>query len=173
MCVPSARALCACFPPLRASSPLPCTVDLHGIQLLFAQTGGVRLPHARTIILTLVSGLALLSVAKTVADAFLLYLAPRRKDYALFVETITPDFGPETDQERQTLERVLERKRLERDELLGRSEPRPPPPRTDRGPLLPTGGPSSSSSAPQAVEPMTGGGEVTIALTPVNAPPSS
>ena len=71
-------------------------------------------------------------VAKSVADVFLLYAAPRRADYRLFVETLTPDFGPETDEEKQKLTRVLERKREERDELLGRAAsrnaPSAPPP---------------------------------------------
>ena len=96
--------------------------DVRGINILFVQTGGVRLLDWRTIILTLVSGLALLSVAKTVSDYFLLYVAPQRADYRLFVEQLTPDFGPDNDAERLVLAKVLARKRRERDEMLGVEE---------------------------------------------------
>ena len=105
--------------------------DLHGIQLSFAQSGGARRPDVRTILLTLVSGLVMLSTAKTVADAFLLYVAPRRDDYRLFVEQVTPDFGPDNDAERMLLSKVLARKRAERDELLGNDGALP-----GAGPLL-------------------------------------
>lgn len=109
------------------------TLDLHGVNLLFAQTGGVLLFEWRTLILTFVSGITLLSMAKSLADTFLLYIAPRKDDYALFVEHITPDFGPDTDAERLVLAKVLARKRKERAELLGHVD--------DRGELLANAGP--------------------------------
>ena len=93
--------------------------DLHGIQLIFAQSGGVRLPDVKTMLLTLVSGLVMLSTAKTIADYFLLYVAPKRAKYRLFTEMITPDFGPENDAERAVLDKIVARKQRERDEILG------------------------------------------------------
>ena len=65
----------------------------------------------------------MLSTAKTLADFYLLYAAPRRADYRLFVENLTPDFGPEHESKRLVLEKVLLRKRRERDEILGIEEP--------------------------------------------------
>jgi len=113
--------------------------DLHGIQLAFAQSGGVRLPDFKTMLLTLVSGLVMLSTAKTVADYFLLYAAPKRADYRLFVEQLSPDFGPDNDAERMLLEKILARKRRERNELLGKEEP-----------FLAEGTPNSAAVAPGA-----------------------
>ena len=97
--------------------------DLHGIQISFAQSGGGRLLDFKTMLLTLVSGLVMLSTAKTVADYFLLYAAPKRADYRLFVEQLSPDFGPDNEAERQLLEKILAKKRRERDELMGKEEP--------------------------------------------------
>ena len=57
--------------------------------------------------------------SQTIADFFLLYIAPKRADYRLFVEHLTPDFGPDTDAEKRALAKVLARKRMERDELMG------------------------------------------------------
>ena len=48
---------------------------------------------------------------KVAADSFLLYLAPRRSDYRLFVESTSPDFSPDTEAERQVLEQILKKKR--------------------------------------------------------------
>ena len=90
--------------------------DLHGLQLLFSQEAELYVFDLPTLFLTLLSGLALLSMAKVspspsrssspsprplrlvrphpspspsphqvAADSFLLYLAPRRLDYRLFV----------------------------------------------------------------------------------------
>ena len=53
----------------------------------------------QALILSLISGLAFLSVAKVTADSFLLYLAPRRADYKLFVQATSPDFSPDSDAE--------------------------------------------------------------------------
>lgn len=61
---------------------------LHGIGLSLVETGGMRRLEWRTVLLTIISGFALLSAAKTVADLFLLHFAPRRDDYRLFVEQV-------------------------------------------------------------------------------------
>lgn len=39
---------------------------------------------------------ALLSVAKTVADSFLNYAAPRKAEYRLFTHAYTPDLSPDS-----------------------------------------------------------------------------
>ena len=89
--------------------------DLGVVLLLFAI--GLKL-DVRTLLLTLVSGLALLSAAKTVADAFVLYLSPHRKSYRLFITTDTPDFDPDTEAERLLLAKVLARKRRKQSLLV-------------------------------------------------------
>ena len=91
--------------------------NLHGIQLIFAQSGGVRLPDVKTMLLTFVSGLVMLSTAKTIADYFLLYVAPKRADYRLFVEQLSPNFGG--NDRARLLESVLARKREERQAMMG------------------------------------------------------
>jgi len=85
--------------------------DIHGVQLVFHQTSKVYAFDVRTLILTLVSGFALMSVAKTVANSWVLYLSPDREKYRLFVETTTPDFDPDSEHERVVLARVLNKKR--------------------------------------------------------------
>ena len=80
--------------------------DVHGVQLLFAQGTGYPFFDPRTMLLTLVTGLGLLSVAKTIADSFLLYVAPRREDYKLFTLTLTPDFSPDSPYEQCALART-------------------------------------------------------------------
>ena len=94
--------------------------DTHGLQILFAQGQGFYQLDFRTILLTLVSGLALLSVAKTIADSFLLYIAPRRADYRLFASVTTPDFAPDTTDARKVLEHVIARKRRKHLYVVGR-----------------------------------------------------
>ena len=64
------------------------------------------------------SGLALLSIAKTVADFFVLYVSPHKLDYRLFVMDHTPDFGPDSEEEKQLLEKVLWRKRRKKSLLI-------------------------------------------------------
>ena len=49
------------------------------VQFIFSQTSKVNTFDVRTLLLTLVSGAALLSAAKTVADAFVLYISPHRE----------------------------------------------------------------------------------------------
>tara|TARA_B110001452_G_scaffold256977_1_gene250784 strand:+ start:67 stop:1089 length:1023 start_codon:yes stop_codon:yes gene_type:complete len=91
---------------------------IYGVQLLFTQRSSVVHFDLRTLLLTLVSGLALLSVAKTVADFFVLYVSPNKLDYRLFVVDHTPDFGPDSEQEKQLLEKVLWRKRRKKSLLI-------------------------------------------------------
>ena len=90
----------------------------------------------RTLMLTLISGLALLSIAKTIADSFVLYISPNRADYRLFVVNSTPDFDPDSPEEKKVLEELLHRKRVK-----VRMSP----------PLSPHGSPhpSSTGSAPR------------------------
>lgn len=107
---------------LAAVRPLNATArradTLRGVQLVFTQTSRVYRFDVRTLLLTLVSGLALLSAAKTVADAFVLYLSPHRKSYRLFITTDTPDFDPDTEAERLLLAKVLARKRRKQSLLV-------------------------------------------------------
>lgn len=91
---------------------------IYGVQLIFTQHSRVSHFDVRTLLLTLVAGLALLSAAKTVADFFVLYVSPHRGDYRLFVVDHTPDFGPDTEKERQLLARVLWRKRRKQSMLI-------------------------------------------------------
>ena len=44
----------------------------------------------------LITRQALLSVAKTVADSFLNYAAPRKAEYRLFTHAYTPDLSPDS-----------------------------------------------------------------------------
>mmetsp|Transcript_3248 Transcript_3248/g.6898 ORF Transcript_3248/g.6898 Transcript_3248/m.6898 type:complete len:375 (+) Transcript_3248:1-1125(+) len=92
--------------------------DIHGIQFIFSQTSNVYKFDVRTLLLTLVSGFALLSAARTVADMFVLYVSPHREAYKLFVQKTTPDFDPDSEAERALLAKVLARKRFKRDNLL-------------------------------------------------------
>lgn len=93
--------------------------DLRGIQVIFSVTSNkLRVWDFQILFVSLLSGVALIAIAKTIADAFLLYLAPRREDYRLFVETATPDFGPDNEHEKQILEQILTDKRNERDRVL-------------------------------------------------------
>jgi len=88
--------------------------QLSGLQLLLTQEATLLVFDLPTLFLSILSGMALLGAAKYVADFFLLNLAPRRHDYRLFVERVTPDFSPDTDAERKLLNKVLEKKRLMR-----------------------------------------------------------
>jgi len=88
--------------------------DLHGLQLLFSQEATLHVFDLPTLFLSLLSGAGLLFVAKVAADTFLLYLAPKRADYRLFVEAITPDFSPDSEGEKAVLQKVLARKRESR-----------------------------------------------------------
>jgi len=86
--------------------------DVHGLQLLFTMSGGLMAFDWTVLLLTLVTGLALVSVARTVANLFVLYVAPRRADYRLFVQTATPDFHPDSAEGERLLGEMLTRKRL-------------------------------------------------------------
>ena len=71
---------------------------------------------------------ALLCFAKMAADFFLLYLAPRKNDYRLFVQSQTPDFDPDGEDERTVLERVLKKKRRKHAQCMGTEDPDPATP---------------------------------------------
>ena len=73
-------------------------------------------PH--TLYISLMSGVALLAVAKVVADTVMLSIAPRRKNYKLFVNTPTPDFVPDNEAERHALDQILKKKRKKHAQLL-------------------------------------------------------
>jgi len=93
--------------------------DLHGLQLLFSQDGNLNVFDFQTLMLSLVAGFAYLFVAKMAADYFLLYFAPKRHDYKLFVQAHSPDFSPESEGGRQLLEGVLKRKRRKHAHIMG------------------------------------------------------
>ncbi len=94
--------------------------DLHGVQLLFSQEGSLRVFDFPTLMLSIISGIAFVATAKTLVDCYLLYLAPKRRDYRLFVEASTPDFSPDSQSEALVLNQVLERKRWKQAVLMGR-----------------------------------------------------
>lgn len=96
------------------------TIDLHGVQLILEQTGGVYKPDVRTALLTLVAGSALVAIARTLANLFLLYLAPNRRIYRLFVYADSPDLDPDTPAERAVLDAVVARKTWKDDYLHNR-----------------------------------------------------
>jgi hypothetical protein len=93
--------------------------DVHGLQIIFEQGGGLSQFDVMTLLLTFVTGIALASVAKTVANAFILYVSPRKDDYRLFVRTTTPDFSPDSDAEAQSLADTLAGKRRKMERRLG------------------------------------------------------
>jgi hypothetical protein len=93
--------------------------DLHGLQLLFSQDGKLRIFDWQALAMAIWTGVLLFSLAKIVADSFLLYCAPKRNDYRLFVTTKSPDFKPSSESERVALERALRRKRSKIAQLDG------------------------------------------------------
>ena len=81
---------------------------------------------------------ALMSVAKTVTDAYLLYLSPRSKDYRLFVRTTTPDFAPDSDAEAQSLADTLAGKRRKMERRLAKHVAQSHSVQTGTAPLMAT-----------------------------------
>ena len=63
----------------------------------------VGLGEARLRFMFAGSGIALASTAKMLANFFLMYVAPRKDDYRLFVVSQTPDFSPDTAHEQRVL----------------------------------------------------------------------
>ena len=55
---------------------------------------------------------------KTLANFCLMYVLPRRADYRLFVQTLTPDFRPDSEHESRVLDDVLRAKRRKRSLLV-------------------------------------------------------
>ena len=88
--------------------------SLHGVQLIFEQSGGLTSFDFFTLLLTFVSGLALVSISKSITNTFLLYLAPRRNEYRLFLRSQTPDFAPANQAERRALADLVAPKRRKR-----------------------------------------------------------
>mmetsp|Transcript_36607 Transcript_36607/g.122587 ORF Transcript_36607/g.122587 Transcript_36607/m.122587 type:complete len:426 (-) Transcript_36607:186-1463(-) len=88
--------------------------SLHGVQLIFEQSGGLTSFDFFTLLLTFVSGLALVSISKSITNTFLLYLAPRRNEYRLFLRSQTPDFAPANQAERRALADLVASKRRKR-----------------------------------------------------------
>ena len=88
--------------------------DVHGIQLLFSQEGELWIFDFPTLALSLLTGLAMLSLAKTLADVYLFYLAPKRDDYRIFARSDTPRFDPRSEDEVAVRVRVRVRVRVNR-----------------------------------------------------------
>jgi len=97
--------------------------SLHGVQIIFQQTGGLTSFDFFTLLLTFVSGLALVSISKTVTNAFLLYAAPMRDKYRLFLQVHTPNFAPSSDAGNSALEELLAAKRAKRALCSGQRQP--------------------------------------------------
>mmetsp|Transcript_24421 Transcript_24421/g.56793 ORF Transcript_24421/g.56793 Transcript_24421/m.56793 type:complete len:288 (+) Transcript_24421:848-1711(+) len=94
--------------------------DVHGIQLLLSHDGELGHFQLMQLLVALITGVGLLSVAKVATDMMLMYLLPRRAQYRLFVQDLTPDFSPADDEERAVLEQVLRAKRGERSFMQGK-----------------------------------------------------
>ncbi len=94
--------------------------ELAGVQVFFEQEGGVKTFDFRTLLLTLVTGSALIASAKTVADLYLRYLSPHRDLYRFFVFSSTPDLDPDDERGHAVLESVVARKRWKDDFLHAR-----------------------------------------------------
>lgn len=97
--------------------------SLHGIQIIFQQTGGLTTFDFFTLLLTFVSGLALVSFSKTITNAFLLYAAPMRDRYRLFLQVSTPDFAPSSEAGSRALDQLLAAKRAKRALCDGERQP--------------------------------------------------
>lgn len=93
----------------------------HGVNIVFLQGKGYLAFDFQTLLLTLVSGAALIVLAKNVADFYVIRLAPWRENFKLFVQAPTPDFFPDTEYERQVLEDMLASKRRKRGIVMGNS----------------------------------------------------
>lgn len=96
--------------------------DMVGTQIFFGQSGGVLQFDFSTLLLTLVTGSALISIAKTVADFYLRYLSPHKSLYSLFVFSNTPDLDPDDEHSATVLESVMARKRWKDDYLHAREQ---------------------------------------------------
>ena len=97
--------------------------DLHGVQITTSQAGGLTTFDFFTLLLTFVSGMALISLSRTVTEWWLLYLSPRRKEYRLFLQSHTPTFRGAFKQdmeENSVLKQLIERKRRRLQLVLGK-----------------------------------------------------
>ena len=141
---------------------------IYGVQLVFTQRSRVTQFDVRTLLLTLVAGLALVSAAKTVADFFVLYVSPHRLDYRLFVVDHTPDFGPDSERERKLLAKVLWRKRRKQSMLL--THGLDPEGRSSAHLLHGVSGRIFSSEAPERISEEAGGSGAAAPAEPAEDP---
>ena len=90
------------------------------MQILLSHGGRLGRFSLSQLLLAVITGIGLFSVAKVATDTMLMYAMPKREAYKLFVRDVTPDFSPSTDEERAVLAEVLRAKRGERLLLQGR-----------------------------------------------------
>ncbi len=88
--------------------------DVHGVQIALKQTGGLFTFDAFTLLLTIVSGLALVSVSQMATEVYLLYLSPRRADYRLWLRSQTPDWSDQAAEAVDAAGRAVKDKRERR-----------------------------------------------------------
>jgi len=65
----------------------------HGIRLLFIQTGEIGQFNFQILLLTLVSGLALIAASTTLVDILAIYFMPQKANYYKYKYTKTVDFS--------------------------------------------------------------------------------
>mmetsp|Transcript_68703 Transcript_68703/g.114186 ORF Transcript_68703/g.114186 Transcript_68703/m.114186 type:complete len:414 (+) Transcript_68703:223-1464(+) len=94
-------------------------IDLHGIQLITKQSGGLDIFDYKTCALALISSLVLLSTASKITDYFLIYTSclPGCKDYATHIYEQTPHLSPRSQSGRARLESLLSSKRQEQADM--------------------------------------------------------
>lgn len=102
-----------------SAGPSRVRLDLHGIQLVFKQSGGLDVFDYKTCVLALISSLVLLSTASKVTDYFLIYTSclPGCKDYATHIYEQSPLLTPRTPSGRKRLRKILNEKVREQAEL--------------------------------------------------------
>ena len=109
--------------PLAPGNRTRSQVELRGLQILFEQEGELLIFDGHTLYISLMAGVALLAVAKSVADFVMLYVSPTSKNYKLFVNTPTPDFVPDNEAERHALDQMLRKKRRKHALVLANTNP--------------------------------------------------
>ena len=78
------------------------------MQLLLSHDGQLGKFDWAQLLLAIVTGIGLFSVAKVAVDMLLKYAMPKREAYRLFVRDLTPDFAPASEEDRAVLEEVPE-----------------------------------------------------------------
>eukprot|EP00296_Roombia_truncata_P000429 JP436100.1.p2 GENE.JP436100.1~~JP436100.1.p2 ORF type:complete len:308 (-),score=113.89 JP436100.1:71-883(-) len=91
----------------------------HGVRFKFVISGEIKMFDFKTLLLSFVSGLALTSLAALFVDTLITYVMPQKDNYKLFKYHLTPDFSPEDADEQALLDKILAKKRRERDLLEG------------------------------------------------------